>query len=181
MVWICASVCTLIAGTLAAFAASPAPAATLKAQSSIIKLQLSASHLRVAPQSANGTATSSNPDVTFYAIAAAEDPFTLTRTSKTIYAQAKIVDTLDVTACALGVDLEIYNGYAGQWQTAAHTPMTWGPCPVGRTVTASYNCRYDPYTQWGYRTHLWVQAEQGPYYAPMAQAFSTNNVLYWCD
>jgi hypothetical protein len=134
-----------------------------------------------AVQQPGGTAKSAIPDDTFWAAAVAQDPFTLTKTSKTIYAQGQFTGTGgNPTACALGVDLEEYDGYIKQWVTAAHQPMEWGKCS-GTVNTPPYNCTYDPNTQWAYRTHIWLQAEKGSTYAPMDQKYSTNNVLYWCS
>ena len=176
---ICAGICVLIAGALPAFAASPAPAATLNHPSSMIKFQRSASGPSTAP---GPTARSSSPNITFWVIARAEDPVPLTRNSKTIFAKADITGNGgNPTECALGVDLEQYDGYVGKWFTVSHKPMVWGSCAVGRYVEAPYNCTYDPNTQWAYRTHLWVQAIKGSIYSPMAQAYSTNNVLFWCS
>jgi hypothetical protein len=133
-----------------------------------------------ATQPPGSTAESATPDDTFWAAAVAQDPFTLTVKSKTIYARGQFTGTGgDPTACALGVDLEEYDGYIQQWITAAHHPMTWGKC--SGTVDAAYTCTYDPNTQWAYRTHIWLQAEKGTTIAPMDQKYSTNNVLCWCS
>ncbi len=178
IVWIGVSMFALIAGTLPAFAALAAPAASLNHQDSINKLQ-SASNLVITPQP-NITAKSNVPNVTFYVTARADDPFTLTTTSKTIYAEGRITSTYgSPTACAIGVDLELYDGFIKRWVTAAHQPMVWGSC--SGAVVAQYKCTYDPHIRWGYRTHIWLQAEKGSRYTPMTQAFSANNVLYWCS
>ncbi len=178
IVLIGASIFALLAGTLPAFAASSAPSVSLKAQDSNVTLQ-SASNLITTPQP-KSTVKSNGPNVTFYAIAVAEDPFVLTTRSKTIYAEGRITSTYgNPTACAIGVDLEEYDGFIKQWITAAHQPMVWGSC--SGAVVAQYNCTYDPNIKWEYRTHIWLQAEKGSTYGNMGQAYSANNVKYWCS
>jgi hypothetical protein len=175
-VWICASICALIAGTLLAFTASPAPAATLDHQNIAIRWQLTVS----APQPTNHTAESKSPDVTFWAKAIAEDPFTLTMNSRTIYAEGRVTETGgNPDQCALGTDLEQYDGYIGEWVTVAHHPMQWSSC--SGAVIAQFTCTYDPNVQWAYHTHIWLQARKGALVSPEAQAYSANNVLYWCS
>jgi hypothetical protein len=177
-VWIGASIFVLISGMLSVFAAPAAPAAALHHQDSTIKVKLS-SNLLTTPQP-KITAKSNVPDDTFYAIATAEDPFILTSKSKTIYAEGRITSTFGgPTGCALGVDLEQYDGFTKQWVTAAHAPMVWGSC--SGAVVAQYNCIYDPNIDWAYRTHIWLQAEKNGAYGNMDEAYSENNVLYWCS
>src|SRR5581483_811650 len=83
---------------------------------------------KVAQQSSS-TAESAAPALTFWAKAEAVNPFTLTPKSTKIYAQGKFTGTGgSPSACALGVDLELFDPQLKQWVTAAHQPMKWGKC-----------------------------------------------------
>jgi hypothetical protein len=127
-------------------------------------------------QTKSGTGSAA---VTFWCRARAEDPRTLTPTSRTIYAEGVITSCGGKpTACHLGVNLEKYNGYTGVWYTMAHSPGKWKRCN-GR-LNAGYKCTHDPRIRWGCRTHIWLQVEKGTTISPLGQAYSANTKLFYC-
>jgi hypothetical protein len=120
---------------------------------------------------------------TFWCIARATTPFTLTRTSTKIYGEGKVRTCGgSPDACKLGVDLEQYNGNTGQWHVVSHNPGRWRSCATffgGRPTTQStYNCTHSNTINYGYRSSIYLQVEKGMAISPVGHAYSRNNAFY---
>ncbi|NGN67612.1 hypothetical protein G5C51_27375 [Streptomyces sp. A7024] len=118
--------------------------------------------------------------------AVAEDPFTLTATSKDIHALGRVTGcNKNPDSCKLSADLEQYNGNTGTWSVVSRTDGDWVKnCKKGwfggRPRTDSvYTCTHTNDTQWAYRTVIEFAIEEDDRIKTEV-SYSTNNKLYWC-
>ncbi|WP_225828408.1 hypothetical protein [Streptomyces naphthomycinicus] len=152
--------------------APPVLAGNLASDASVTHVQASAT--------AKAGATSARYYVGCYA--RATKPFTVTHSSRNIYAEGKLTSCFgSPDSCHLGVDLEQYNGRTHRWHVVAHNGGSWKRCKIGKPVQAVYrNCHHDNSTRWYYRSSIYLVVEKNGRYGNMGHTYSKGN-LFWCS
>ncbi|HSV64702.1 MAG TPA: hypothetical protein VLJ59_02185 [Mycobacteriales bacterium] len=110
----------------------------------------------------------------------ATTPFTLTHSSRNIYAEGKFVSCGGTRgkpdACHMGVDLEQYDAHHRVWRTFAHNGGSWKACR-GKVQTVYRSCTHVNTVHY-YRSAVWIQVEKDGRFSTPAWAYSTANHFY---